>query len=324
VPTKSTRGKWVLPFSEVPRASPGLCFPVLGRSIIPWLIAPSDNLGFHSGFSVVFVFPGCFLRKNASCRSRVSVHSLGRGRGALRKPYPPGVSCGVCYFLALFLANLKLGFIGVRSEAPGTIPGPPLICVESWYILDENLTFMIHHRSFLCFGATPGSSPSMPFGFLACAAVHSLASPVRPGRKPALRIRIPLGVSCGVCQLLAVSIAKISDTRRTRSQSPKYLKHLKYFPSVFSVVFVFPGCFLRKNASWRSRVSSISWAGGGGPSESQFHPVFPVVFVISGLFPVQKSSLAFFASDWKLLGRSRGPLSSVSDRCIFSKKTSPL
>ena len=177
----------------------GFVFQYLGAPQSPRLIAPSDNLGFHSGFSVVFVFPGCFLRKNASWRSRVSVHSLGRGRGALRKPFPLGVSCGVCYFLALSLAKLKLGFIGVRSEAPGTIPGPPLICVESLYILDENLTFMIHHRSFLCFGAPPGSSLSMPFGFLACAAVHSLASRVRPGRKPALRIRIPLGVSCGVC-----------------------------------------------------------------------------------------------------------------------------
>ena len=176
----------------------GFVFQYLGAPQSPRLIAPSDNLAFRSGFSVVFVFPGCFLRKNASWRSRVSVHSLGRGRGAPRKPFPPGVSCGVCYFLALSLAKLKLGFIGVRSEAPGTIPGPPLICVESLYILDENLTFMIHHRSFLCFGAPPGSSLSMPFGFLACAAVHSLASRVRPGRKPALRIRIPLGVSCGV------------------------------------------------------------------------------------------------------------------------------
>ena len=155
--------------------------------------------GFHSVFSVVFVSPGRFLRKNAAWRSPVSVHSLCTYRWALRKPFPLGVSCGVCYFLALSLANLKLGFIGVRSEAPGTIPGPPLICVESLYILEENLTFMIHHRSFLCFGAPPGSSLSMPFGFLACAAVHSLASRVRPGSKPVLRIRIPLGVSCGVC-----------------------------------------------------------------------------------------------------------------------------
>ena len=69
---------------------------------------------------------------------------------------------------------------------------------------------------------------------------------------------------------------------------------------------------------------SIPWAGGGGSSESQFHSVFPVVFVISGPFPSQKSSLAFFASDRKLLGRSRGPLSSVSNGCIFSMKTSPL
>ena len=118
------------------------CFPVLGAPQSPRLIATSDNLGFHSGFSVVFLFLGRFPRKNAAWRSRVSVHSLGRGRGALGKPIPLGVSCGVCSFWAVSLAKIKLGFFCVRSEAPGTIPGPPLICVESLYILDENLTFM--------------------------------------------------------------------------------------------------------------------------------------------------------------------------------------
>ena len=194
-------GTWLL--------SPGLCFPVLGAPQSPRLIATSDNLGFHSGFSVVFLFPGRFLRKNEAWRSRVSVHSLGRGRGELRKPIPLGVSCGLCYFLAVSLAKIKLGFLCVRSEAPGTIPGPPLICVESSYILDENLTFMIYHYIFLCLGAAPGSSLSMPFGFLVCAAVHSLARRVPPGSKPVHRFRIPLGVSCGVCYFLAVSIAKI-------------------------------------------------------------------------------------------------------------------
>ena len=81
----------------------------------------------------------------------------------LRKPIPLGVSCGVCYFWAVSLAKIKLGFLCVRSEAPGTIPGPPLICVESLYILDENLTFMIYHYIFLCLGAAPGSSLSMAF-----------------------------------------------------------------------------------------------------------------------------------------------------------------
>ena len=176
----------------------GFVFQYLGAPQSPRLIAPLDNHGFHSGFPVVFVFPGRFLRKNASWRSRVSVHSLGRGRGALRKPIPLGVSCGVCYFLAVSLAKIRLSFLCVRSGAPGMIPGPPLICVESLYILDANLTFKIYHYSFPCLGAPPGSSLSMPFGFLACAAVHSLASRVRPGRKPVLRIRIPLGVSCGV------------------------------------------------------------------------------------------------------------------------------
>jgi hypothetical protein len=177
----------------------GGCFPVLGAPQSPRLISPPrTTLVFTRGLLWCSSFSGRFLRKNASWRSRVSVHSLGRGRGALRKPIPLGVSCGVCYFLAVSLAKTRLGFIGVRSEAPGTIPGPPLICFESLYILDENLTFMIHHHSFLCFGAPPGSSLSMPFGFLACAAVHSLASRVRPGSKPVLRIRIPFGVSCGV------------------------------------------------------------------------------------------------------------------------------
>ena len=176
----------------------GFVFQYLGAPQSPRLIAPSDNLGFHSGFSVVFVFPGCFLRKNASWRSRVSVHSLGRGRGALRKPFPLGVSCGVCYFWAVSLAKIKLGFLCVRSEAPGTIPGPPLICVESLYILDENLTFMSFHYILLCSGAAPGSSLSMPFGFLVCAAVHSLAGRVLPGSKPVPRIRFPLEVFCGL------------------------------------------------------------------------------------------------------------------------------
>ena len=157
-------------------------------------------LGFHWVFSVVFLV--VFLCKNAAWRSRVSVHSLGRGRGALRKPIPLGVSCGVCYFLAVSLAKIKLGFLCVRSEAPGTIPGPPLICVESLYILDENLTFMIYHYIFLCLGAAPGSSLSMPFGFLVCAAVHSLAGRVLPGSKPVPRIRFPLEVFCGVCYFL--------------------------------------------------------------------------------------------------------------------------
>ena len=58
----------------------------------------------------------------------------------------------------------------------------------------------------------------------------------------------------------------------------------------------------------------------GGRSESHFHSVFPVVFVISWLFPLQKSSLAFIASDRNLLRRSRGPLSSVSNRCRFRMK----
>ena len=185
------------------------CFPVLGALQSPRLIATSDNRGFHSGFSVVFVFPGRFPRKNAAWRSRVSVHSLGRGRGALRKPIPLGVSCGVCYFWAVSLAKIKLGFLCVRSEAPGTIPGPPLICVESLYILDENLTFMIYHYIFLCLGAAPGSSLSMAFGFLVCAAVHSLAGRVLPGSKPVPRIRFPLEVFCGVLIFWAVSIAKI-------------------------------------------------------------------------------------------------------------------
>ena len=143
-------GTWLL--------SPGLCFPVLGAPQSPRLIVPSDNQGSHSVFSVVFVFPGRFLRKNAAWRSRVSVHSLGTYMGELRKPIPLGVSCGLCYFWAVSLAKIKLGFLCVRSEAPGTIPGPPLICVESLYILGENLTFMIHHHSFLYFGAPPGSS----------------------------------------------------------------------------------------------------------------------------------------------------------------------
>ena len=99
-------------------------------------------------------------------------------------------------------------------------------------------------------------------------------------------------------------------------------------PSVFTRVFLwcllFPGRFLRKNAAWRHGSPSIPWAGGGGSSESQFHSVFPVVFVTSWPFPSQRSSLAFFASDRKLLGRSRGPLSSVSNRCICSMKTSPV
>ena len=144
--------------------------------------------GFHSVFSVVFVSPGCFLRKNAAWWSPVSVHSLGRGRGELRKPIPLGVSCGLCYFLAVSLAKIKLGFLCVRSEAPGTIPGPPLICVESLYILDENFTFMIYHHSFRCFWSPPGSFLSMPFGFLVCAAVHSLAGRMPPGSKPVHRI----------------------------------------------------------------------------------------------------------------------------------------
>ncbi len=54
----------------------GGCFPVLGAPQSPRLIAPSDILGFHSVFCVVFVFPGRFLRKNKAWRSRVSVHSL--------------------------------------------------------------------------------------------------------------------------------------------------------------------------------------------------------------------------------------------------------
>ena len=194
-------GTWLL--------SPGLCFPVLGAPQSPRLIVPSDNQGSHSVFSVVFVFPGRFLRKNKAWRSRVSVHSLGRGRGEPRKPIPLGVSCGVCYFWAVSLAKIKLGFLCVRSEAPGTIPGPPLICVESLYILDENLTFMSYHYIFLCLGAAPGSSLSMPFGFLVCAAVHSLAGRVLPGSKPVPRIRFSLEVFCGVLILWAVSIAQI-------------------------------------------------------------------------------------------------------------------
>ena len=169
-------GPWLL--------SPELCFPVLGAPQSPRLIVPSDNRGFHSVICVVFVFPGRFLRKNKAWRARVSVHSLGGGRGEPRKPIPVGVSCGLCYFLAVSLARIKLGFLCVLSEAPRMIPGPPLICVESSYILDENLTFMIYHYSFLCLGAAPGSSLSMPFGFLVCAAVHSLAGRVLPGSKP--------------------------------------------------------------------------------------------------------------------------------------------
>ena len=68
-----------------------------------------------------------FPCKNPAWRSRVSVHSLGRGRGEPRKPIPLSVSCGVCYFWAVSLAKIKLGFLCVLSEAPGTIPGPPLI-----------------------------------------------------------------------------------------------------------------------------------------------------------------------------------------------------
>ena len=158
---------------------------------------------------MVFVSPGRFLRKNAAWRSPVSVHSLCTYRWALRKPFPLGVSCGVCYFLAVSPAKLKLGFIGVRSEAPGTIPGPPLICVELLYILHENLTFMSCHYILLCFGAPPGSSLSMPFGFLVCAAVHSLAGRVLPGSKPVPRIRFPLEVFCGLLIFWAVSVAKI-------------------------------------------------------------------------------------------------------------------
>jgi hypothetical protein len=148
-------GTWLL--------SPGLCFPVLGVPQSPRLIVPSDNQGSHSVFSVVFVLPGRFLRKNAAWRSPVSVHSLCTYMGELRKPIPLGVSRGVCYFWAVSLAKIKLGFLCVRSEAPGTIPGPPLICVELLYILDENLTFMIYHYIFLCLGAAPGSSLSMAF-----------------------------------------------------------------------------------------------------------------------------------------------------------------
>ena len=175
----------------------------------PVFSSHSVFLGFHSVFSVVFVSPGRFLRKNAAWRSPVSVHSLCTYRWALRKPFPLGVSCGVCYFWAVSLAKIKLGFLCVRSEAPGTIPGPPLICVESSYILDESLTFMIYRHIFLSLGAAPGSSLSMPFGFLVCAAVHSLAGRVLPGSKPVHRIRFPLEVFCGLCILWAVSIAKI-------------------------------------------------------------------------------------------------------------------
>ena len=185
------------------------CFQYLAPHNPRGLSLPRTTLGFHSGFSVVFVSPGGFLRKNKAWRSRVSVHSLCTYMGELRKPIPLGVSCGVCYFWAVSLAKIKLGFLCVRSEAPGTIPGPPLICVELLYILHENLTFMIYHYILLCLGAAPGSSLSMPFGFLVCAAVHSLARRVPPGSKPVHRFRIPLGVSCGVCYFLAVSIAKI-------------------------------------------------------------------------------------------------------------------
>ena len=148
-------GTWLL--------SPGLCFPVLGAPQSPRLIAPSDNRGFHSVFSVVFVFVGRFPRKNEAWRLRVSILPPGGGGGEPRKPIPLGVSCGLCYFWAVSLAKIKLGFLCVRSEAPGTIPGPLLICVESLYILDENLTFMSCHYIFLCLGAALGSSLSMAF-----------------------------------------------------------------------------------------------------------------------------------------------------------------
>ena len=64
---KSTRGKWGAPGLEVPRASPGLCFPVLGRSTIPTayrsLGQPGFSLGFFCGVCISWLFPSqkCIL-----------------------------------------------------------------------------------------------------------------------------------------------------------------------------------------------------------------------------------------------------------------------
>ena len=188
----------------------GGCFPVLGAPRSPRLISPPrTTLVFTRGLLWCSSFSGRFPRKNEAWRLRVSILPPGGGGGEPRKPIPLGVSCGVRSFWAFSLAKIKLGCLCVRSEAPGTIPGPPLICVESLYFLDENLTFMSSHYILLCSGAAPGSSLSMPFGFLVCAAVHSLAGRVLPGSKPVPRIRFSLEVFCGVLIFWAVSVAKI-------------------------------------------------------------------------------------------------------------------
>ena len=99
----------------------GVCiswpFPSQKCSLAVTGLRPFPGPGhFHSVFSVVFVFVGRFLRKNKAWRSRVSVHSLGGGRGALRKPIPLGVSCGLCYFWAVSIAKIRLGGLPNRNH----------------------------------------------------------------------------------------------------------------------------------------------------------------------------------------------------------------
>ena len=145
------------------------------------------------------------------------------------------------------------------------------------------------------------------------------------------KIRKALGVN-GVDEVSQVPRASPGPLRAfVFPYSARHNRHGLSLPrttSVFTRVFLWSLYFLAVSFAKKHLGGhgspSIPWAGGGGPSESQFHSVFPVVFVISWPFPSLKSSLASLASHRKLLGRSRGLLSSVSIRCIFSMKTSPL
>ena len=172
------------------------CFQYLAPHNPCGYIAPSDNLGFHSGFSVVFIISWPF----PSQKCILAVTGLrpfpGPGEGG-----PPKANSTRCFLWCL----LFLGRFPRKNQAwlywrpigsSWDDPGAPSHLCQIVVFLDESFTFVIYHHSF---GPPPGSSLSMPFGFPVCAAVHSLASRLPPGSKPVLRIRIPLGVSCGVC-----------------------------------------------------------------------------------------------------------------------------